>query len=97
MGSETLKKSKISSYLIDSEIILSRILKTSREKLLTNQSIISKKNIIKFKNKITRRSKNEPISYIFSRKEFMGLNFFVDQKSLIPRPETELLLSLIHI
>ena len=92
MGSEILKKSKISSHLIDSEIILSRILKTSREKLLTNQSIISTKNIIKFKNKIARRSKNEPIAYIFKRKEFMGLNFFVDQKSLIPRPETELLI-----
>ena len=92
MGSETLKKSKISSHLIDSEIILSRILKTSREKLLTNQIIISKKNIIKFKSKIARRSKNEPIAYIFKRKEFMGLNFFVDQKSLIPRPETELLI-----
>ena len=92
MGSETLKKSKISSHLIDSEIILSRILKTSREKLLTNQSIISTKNIRKFKSKIARRSKNEPIAYIFKRKEFMGLNFFVDQKSLIPRPETELLI-----
>ena len=92
MGSEILKKRKISSHLIDSEIILSRILKTSREKLLTNQSIISRKNIRKFKSKIARRSKNEPIAYIFKRKEFMGLNFFVDQKSLIPRPETELLI-----
>ena len=92
MGSETLKKSKISSHLIDSEIILSRILKTSREKLLTNQNIISTKNITIFKSKIGRRSKNEPIAYIFNTKEFMGLNFFVDQKSLIPRPETELLI-----
>ena len=31
MGSETLKKSKISSHLIDSEIILSKVLNTSRE------------------------------------------------------------------
>ena len=92
IGSEILKKRKISSHLIDSEIILSRILKTSREKLLTNQSRISKKNITKFKSKIARRSKNEPIAYIFKTKEFMGLNFFVDQKSLIPRPETELLI-----
>ena len=92
IGSEILKKNKISSHLIDSEIILSKILKTSRESLLTNQSIISIKNIIKFKSKITRRSKNEPIAYIFRTKEFMGTNFFVDQKSLIPRPETELLI-----
>ena len=92
MGSEILKKNKISSHLIDSEIILSRILKTSREKLLTNQNIISTKNITIFKNQIARRSKNEPIAYIFNTKEFMGLNFFVDQKSLIPRPETELLI-----
>ena len=82
IGSEILKKNKISSHIIDSEIILSKILNTSREKLLTNQSIVNSKNITKFKSKIARRSRNEPIAYIFKTKEFMGSNFFIDQKSL---------------
>ena len=92
LGSEILKKNKISSYLIDSEIILSKILNLSREKLLINEKGISSKNILKFKSKIRRRSRSEPIAYIFKTKEFMGSDFFIDQKSLIPRPETELLI-----
>ena len=92
LGSNILKKSKISSHALDSEIILSRILNTSRARLLTNQSIISSKHITRFKNKIARRSKNEPIAYIFKTKEFMGSNFFINKQSLIPRPETELLI-----
>ena len=92
IGSEILKKNKIASHIIDSEIILSKILNISREKLLINQSIVSSKNIVEFKSKIVRRSRSEPIAYIFKTKEFMGSNFFIDQKSLIPRPETELLI-----
>ncbi len=92
LGSEILKKNKISSHLIDSEIILSKILNTSREKLLTKQSKVNYKNIAKFKNQIARRSQYEPIAYILKTKEFMGSDFFVDKKSLIPRPETELLI-----
>ncbi len=92
LGSEILKKNNISSHLIDSEIILSKILNISREKLLTNQSIVNVKNITKFRSKIARRSRSEPIAYIFQTKEFMGSDFFIDQKSLIPRPETELLI-----
>tara|TARA_B100001175_G_C19503492_1_gene639547 strand:- start:2054 stop:2896 length:843 start_codon:yes stop_codon:yes gene_type:complete len=92
IGSNILKKNKIASHILDSEIILSKILNTSRERLLINQSTVSSKNIVEFKNKIVRRSRSEPIAYIFKTKEFMGSNFFIDQKSLIPRPETELLI-----
>ncbi len=92
IGSEILKKNKIASHILDSEIILSKILNTSRERLLINQSTVSSKNIVEFKIKIVRRSRSEPIAYIFKTKEFMGSNFFIDQKSLIPRPETELLI-----
>ena len=92
IGLEILKKNKIASHILDSEIILSKILNTSRERLLINQSTVSSKNIVEFKSKIVRRSRSEPIAYIFKTKEFMGSNFFIDQKSLIPRPETELLI-----
>ena len=46
LGSEILKKNNISSHLIDSEIILSKILNISREKLLTNQSIVNVNNAL---------------------------------------------------
>ena len=92
IGAKTLKNNKVISYRLDSEIILSQILKISRENLLINEYNISDIKIIKFKSLISRRSKQEPIAYIFKKKEFRSRDFFIDNKSLIPRPETELLI-----
>ncbi len=92
IGAKTLKINKVISYRLDSEIILSKILKISRENLLINEYKISDIKIIKFKSLISRRSKQEPIAYIFKKKEFRSRDFFIDNKSLIPRPETELLI-----
>ena len=92
IGAKTLKNNKVINYRLDSEIILSQILKISRENLLINEYNISDIKIIKFKSLISRRSKQEPIAYIFKKKEFRSRDFFIDNKSLIPRPETELLI-----
>ncbi len=91
-GSNILRSKKIVSHRIDSEVILSYILKISREKLLIKEDKICNENIIKFKSLISRRLKQEPVAYIIARKEFRSEDFFVDKKSLIPRPETELLI-----
>tara|TARA_A100001011_G_C14315137_1_gene847618 strand:- start:1115 stop:1954 length:840 start_codon:yes stop_codon:yes gene_type:complete len=91
-GSEILKKNNISSYSLDSEIILSNILKITREKLLIYEDKVTNKIVKKFKKLIIRRSLKEPIAYIIKNKEFMSKSFYVDNKSLIPRPETELLI-----
>ena len=65
----------------------------SREFLLTNNNInISddlKKNFIKA---IRRRITNEPIAYITGKKDFWSETFNVNRATLIPRPETELLI-----
>ena len=45
----------------------------------------------KFESFIERRLKGEPIAYIISRKEFFGLDFYVDKRVMIPRPETEII------
>ena len=91
-GSNILRSKKIISHRIDSEVILSYILKISREKLLIKEDKICNENITKFKTLISRRLKQEPVAYIITRKEFRSEDFFVDKKSLIPRPETELLI-----
>jgi release factor glutamine methyltransferase len=92
-GSDLLKEKKISSYILDSELLLSKTLKKSREKILTNlDTEIEKKNFNIFKEYIVRRSKNEPIAYILEKKEFWSKNFKVNKDTLIPRPETELLI-----
>ena len=60
-GSEILKKNNISSYSLDSEIILSNILKITREKLLIYEDKVTNKIVKKFKKLIIRRSLKEPI------------------------------------
>tara|TARA_B100000029_G_scaffold476632_1_gene520908 strand:+ start:5901 stop:6737 length:837 start_codon:yes stop_codon:yes gene_type:complete len=92
LGSNILKDKRITSNRLDSEIILSHIMGVSRENLLINEENIQKDKIKKFKSLISKRSKYEPIAYITKNKEFRSSNFFVDKNSLIPRPETELLI-----
>ncbi len=92
IGSKILRNRNIISHKIDSEIILSHVLKTSREKLLINEQAISYTDLKCFKKFISRRLKKEPIAYIFNKKEFRSKDFYVEKNSLIPRPETELLI-----
>jgi len=91
-GSKKLKNKKIYSHKLDSEILLSRVLNKTREELLIslNQKIEPQK-INDFYKLVDRRSLKEPIAYILEKKEFWSKNFLVNKNTLIPRPETELM------
>ncbi len=92
LGSNILKECKIPSFILDSEILLSKTLNKSREEILTNlNQKIDHHDILVFKDYIVRRSKNEPVAYILKEKEFWSKKFYVTKDTLIPRPETELL------
>ena len=98
-GSNELRKAGISSSSLDSEIILSKILKEKREKILINlKQEIDQIKVSKFKKLVKRRSFKEPIAYIFKEKEFWNKLFEVSKDTLVPRPETELMVeSLVKI
>tara|TARA_A100001011_G_C14279721_1_gene831023 strand:- start:32 stop:871 length:840 start_codon:yes stop_codon:yes gene_type:complete len=92
IGSKKLKDNNIKSFLIDSEIILASVLNKKREDILVNNNeLICESKINNFHNLIKRRSINEPIAYILNKKEFWKYDFLVTKDTLIPRPETELL------
>ncbi len=92
IGSTVLKEKKITSFNLDSEILLSKVLKQKRQDLLRNlNKKIHKKNLIKYSDLIYRRSTNEPIAYILEKKEFWSKFFYITKDTLIPRPETELM------
>ncbi len=91
-GSNELKKKNIPSHILDSEILLSKALNVPREKILINlDKKINKKRFFKFKDYLKRRSNNEPIAHILEEKEFWSKKFKVNKDTLIPRPETEML------
>ena len=91
-GSYKLQKQKIKTHRIDSEILLSKVLNKSREQILIRLNQIMKNTeVFAFDNLIQRRLHKEPIAYIINEKEFWSKKFHVNKNTLIPRPETELL------
>ena len=91
-GTKLLKEKNIPTYILDAELILSKSLNKSREEILVNlEQNINKKSLIDFNEYLLRRSKKEPIAYLLEEKEFWSKKFFVNKDTLIPRPETELL------
>jgi release factor glutamine methyltransferase len=91
-GSKVLKKNLVKTANIDSEIILSKTVNLSREKLLLNlDNILSSKQLKYFKKLINRRKKKEPIAYILKKKEFWKNSFTINSNVLIPRPDTEIM------
>ena len=92
-ASQILKNHNIYSHELDAQIILSDIMGIKREFLITNNDTnISKKVLEKYDIAINRRIKREPIAYIIGKKEFWSQNFRVNYSTLIPRPESELLI-----
>ena len=92
IGSKQLRNKKIPSHIIDAEILLSKTLNKTREEILINlDKKINKKSIYTYQKYLNRRSKSEPIAYILQEKEFWSNKFEVNRDTLIPRPETELL------
>ena len=92
-ASQLLKNHNINSHELDAEIILSDIMKVTREFLITNNHLNISKNIIKkYDLAIKRRINREPVAYITGKREFWSEDFIVNKATLVPRPETELLI-----
>ena len=91
-GNKLLKLNNLKSYNLDSELLLSKVLNYSREKILINlNDKLENKKFTKFKRLIFRRKNNEPIAYILKKKEFWNYTFKLNNEVLIPRPETEII------
>tara|TARA_Y100001970_G_scaffold156268_1_gene191229 strand:- start:374 stop:1219 length:846 start_codon:yes stop_codon:yes gene_type:complete len=91
-GTSILRNNSILTPSIDAELLLSKLIKKSREKILLNldEKISFQQERLYF-DLINRRKKKEPISCILGNKPFWKYEFKVDKNVLTPRPETELL------
>ena len=91
-ASEILKSHNIHSHDLDAEVIISNIMGVKREYLITkNKIMVPEKIVKKYDIAIERRIKREPVAYIIGKKEFWSKDFIVNRNTLIPRPETEIL------
>jgi release factor glutamine methyltransferase len=91
-----LKKYQGKIDFLDLELIIARVLKKSREFVLSHpEKSVSRKQETVIEKLVNRRIKHEPLAYILGEKEFYGLKFKVDKNTLIPRPETEMLVELV--
>jgi release factor glutamine methyltransferase len=83
-------RSDIETPALESEVLLRHILGIDRVQLyLDLEKDLQPNDEVKFKQLVERRLLGEPLAYIIRRREFFGLDFYVDERVLIPRPESE--------
>lgn len=91
-ATKKLQAKKITTASLDAEVLLSFILKKSKEFLYTfPKKVLTLRQAQELKLLVSRRAKFEPVAYLTNHKEFYGLDFMVNKNVFIPRPETELL------
>ena len=87
-----LKHNNIKTALLDSEILMSKVLKENRSKVLLNsERLLSNQDYNYFRELISNRLLNKPIAYLTGKKSFWKYEFEINDKVLIPRPDTEVI------
>ena len=88
-----LKKKNIKSALLDSEILMSKVLNQDRSKIILNLNReLNNKDYKQFRELIISRLRNKPIAYLIGKKSFWKYEFEINDRVLIPRPDTELII-----
>ena len=87
-----LKKKNIKSASLDTEILMSCIIKKERDYIILNPNkILTKHELDNFKYLVEQREKAKPIAYLTGKKYFWKYEFEVSKDTLIPRPDSELI------
>ena len=75
---------------IDIQLLLAHVLGCTRTVLYTwPEREVAESALREFKTLVDKRIQGVPIAYLLNHREFFGLDFYVDESVLIPRPETE--------
>ena len=91
-GNKILKEANIDTYILDTQLLLGKVLGKDKLHLITNkEEEVSKFKEREFYSLIEKRKNKMPISYILKTTEFMGLDLHVEEGVLIPRGDTEIL------
>ncbi len=89
---DILEECHVEDAALEGEVLLRHVLGMSRAQLYLNiDSEFSPAVANDLTTLVRRRRQGEPSAYITGHREFFGLDFYVDHRVLIPRPETELI------
>jgi len=94
-AAQRFRSAHIDTPELDARLLLGRALGFDAVQLVVNEhNTVGEAQLADFENLVVRRLGGEPVSRIFQEKEFYGLLFSLNADTLVPRPETELLVDL---
>lgn len=94
-GVEALRLAGSETARLDAQLLLGHALRLERTAVLAHPELrVGGEDAARYRASLERRAAGEPVAYIRGWKEFYGLALSVDQRALIPRPETERLVEL---
>ncbi len=91
-GKERLFYAEVDTPMLDATLLLSEALETSKERLLASlPDPLDPEHWRHYNELLDLRCAGQPVSYIRRKKEFFSLEYYVDRRVLVPRPDTEVL------
>jgi release factor glutamine methyltransferase len=91
-GVNILKSNHIKTAQLDTEILIAKVLGIKREYIfLNNHKNLNDNSLDHFRKLIKERAKRKPIAHLLNKKSFWDSEFYVDKNTLIPRPDTEVI------
>ena len=92
-GANILKDKSIPSAQLDTEILMAKALDKNREYIILNHDkVLNVENLKYFKKLVQERATRKPIAYLLNKKFFWKNEFYVNNNTLIPRPDTEIII-----
>ena len=92
-GAKMLKDKSILTANLDSEILMAKVLNRDRKYIIINSlQKISNNDLNYYEKLIKKRSLRKPVAQLINKKNFWKSEFYVNNDTLIPRPETELII-----
>jgi release factor glutamine methyltransferase len=91
-GEEVLRAAGCDTPRLDALLLLAAAIHKDKAFLFAHgEDDLPPRQEAEYEKMLGRRLEGSPVSYILNRKEFYGLDFFVDERVLVPRPDTEVL------
>jgi len=92
MLTELLRQAVKRVGYLDAAVIMAFVLSRDKTGVMTasDDETLSPEQAARFSELVDQRAAHKPLAYIIGKREFMGLDFEVNEHTLIPRPETEI-------